>query len=70
MFTPKGRSVSARIFRISPRIAYALPAAWFFALPLSPLGGAIVTGAFWITVGYLIYHGAIERRASGQPVTA
>jgi hypothetical protein len=58
-----------RAGRISPRIAVLLPLTWIAALPLSSVGGPLLTGAYWLTVGYLMYHGALERRAA-QPVAA
>jgi hypothetical protein len=58
-----------RAGRISKRLAYVLPVTWITAMPLSAIGGPIVTGADWLTVGYLMYHGALERRAA-RPVTA
>jgi hypothetical protein len=52
-----------RAGRVSPRIAVLLPLTWIAALPLSVVGGPVLTGAYWMTVGYLMYHGALERRA-------
>ena len=58
-----------RAGRISTRLAIALPLTWIAALPLSFVGGSALTGAYWLTVGYLMYHDALERR-TGQPLAA
>jgi hypothetical protein len=47
--------------RIPRGLAIALPFMQVFALPLSAIGGSLVTGAFWIAVGYLMQTGALER---------
>ena len=39
---------------VSKRLAIALPFVQVVSLPLSAFGGAILGGAFWIAVGYLI----------------
>jgi hypothetical protein len=58
-----------RAGRVSKAIAYLLPVVWITALPLSSVGGGLITGSYWITVGYLAYAGALERPAV-TPVTA
>jgi hypothetical protein len=58
-----------RAGRVSKAIAYLLPVVWLTAIPLSAVGGDVITGAYWMTVGYLAYAGALERRAV-TPVTA
>jgi hypothetical protein len=57
--------------RIPRGLAIALPFMQVFALPLSAIGGSVVTGAFWIAIGYLMQTGALERPASAAvPATA
>ena len=57
--------------RIPRGLAIALPFMQVFALPLSAVGGSVVTGAYWIAVGYLMQQGALERpRAEAIPATA
>ena len=58
--------------RIPRGLAIALPFMQIFALPLSAIGGSIVTGAYWIAVGYLMQQGALERpsAASAAPAAA
>ncbi len=48
--------------RVPRWVAIALPFMQVFALPLSAIGGSIVTGAFWLTVGYLMQNDALVRR--------
>ena len=60
-----------RTGNVSKQLAIALPFAQVFALPLSVVGGGLVAGAYWVTVGYLMYAGALERRADNMvPATA
>ena len=56
--------------RIPRGLAIALPFMQMFALPLSAIGGSVVTGAFWIATGYLMQKGALERPASAAAVPA
>ena len=58
--------------RIPRGLAIALPFMQIFALPLSAIGGSIVTGGYWIAVGYLMQQGALERPTAVQaaPATA
>ena len=58
--------------RIPRGLAIALPFMQVFALPLSAVGGSVVTGAYWIAVGYLMQQGALERPVAAQaaPVAA
>src|SRR4051794_1885148 len=56
--------------RIPRGLAIALPFMQIFALPLSAVGGSLVTGAYWIAVGYLMQQGALERPAAAQAVPA
>jgi hypothetical protein len=52
--------------RIPRGLAIALPFMQVFALPLSAVGGSVVTGAFWIAVGYLMQQGALERPSAAR----
>ncbi|HEX2071415.1 MAG TPA: hypothetical protein VHF90_07190 [Thermoleophilaceae bacterium] len=47
-----------------------LPLAWIAALPLSPIGGPLLTGAYWIALGYMLLAGAFERGATTRAVAA
>jgi hypothetical protein len=55
--------------RVPRWVAIGLPLAQVFALPLSAVGGGLVTGGYFITVAYLAYVGALENR-SAAPATA
>ena len=57
--------------RIPRGLAIALPFMQVFALPLSAVGGSLVTGAYWIAVGHLMRADALESRsAAAAPATA
>ena len=43
-------------------VAFGLPAVQIFALPLSIVGGPLVSGAYWLAVGYLLSVDALLRR--------
>jgi len=60
-----GLAVALHRAGVVPRsVAIALPSMQVFALPLSFIGGPIVTGAFWIAIGYLLEAGALPARRS------
>jgi hypothetical protein len=50
-------------------VAYGLPLVQVFALPLSVIGGPIVSGGYWLAVGSLLAADGLPRRAA-QPATA
>jgi hypothetical protein len=50
-----------------PRWILALPLVQVFALPLAPVGGPIVAGAYWMALGAMLSADALERR---EPVPA
>jgi hypothetical protein len=56
--------------RVPRGLAIALPFMQVFALPLSAVGGSVVTGAYWLAVGYLMQQGALERGTAAAPATA
>jgi hypothetical protein len=43
-------------------VALGLPAVQVFALPLSMVGGPVVSGAYWLAVGYLLSVDGLRRR--------
>ena len=60
-----------RTGKVSKQLAIALPFAQVFALPLAAVGGGLIAGAYWVTAGYLMHAGALERRVgSVVPATA
>ena len=55
--------------RLVPRfVAGGLVVAYLGAIPMSSIGGGIVTGSYWLAVGYLLALGALER-PTVQPAT-
>jgi hypothetical protein len=46
---------------VPAKLAVALPLTWVLALPLSAVGGALLAGAFWLLVGWLIRHGELPK---------
>jgi hypothetical protein len=52
-----------RTARVPRAVAVGLVVAYLGTIPLNMVGGGIVAGSYWLAVGYLLSHGAIERRA-------
>ena len=50
-------------------VAVGLVVAYIGDDPVGSLGGGLVTGCYWLAVGYLLCLGALERRTL-QPATA
>lgn len=50
-----------RAGRVPTLVAIGLPVAWVGTIPLATLGGGLVTGAYFLAVGYLLVNDAIER---------
>ena len=50
-------------------VAIGLPLAWVATIPLATLGGGVLSGAYYLAVGYLLAHHADERTApaAAQP---
>jgi hypothetical protein len=70
LFGAIGVAVSLyRAGEVSRLVAFGLPAVQVFALPLSVVGGPIVSGAYWLAVGYLLSIDGLRGRAL-QPATA
>ena len=61
-----------RARRVPAAVAVGLPLAWVATIPLATLGGGVLAGAYYLTIGYLLASDAIERagRAATQPRTA
>ncbi len=53
-----------RARRLPAVIAVGLPVMWIFSIPLATVGGCLVSGAYFLIVGYLLVNEAIVRRAS------
>jgi hypothetical protein len=54
--------------RVPTAVALGLPITWIFTIPLATLGGCVVSGAYFLTVGYLLVNQAIDRRLTAEPV--
>ena len=57
-----------RTRRVPRIVAVGLVVAYVGAIPLATHGGGIVTGCYWLAVGYLLGAGAIERTPARVPV--
>ena len=51
-----------RAGKVSTAVAAGLPVAWVATIPLSTLGGGVISGAYYLAIGYLLVNDAIERR--------
>jgi hypothetical protein len=53
-------------------VAVGLPIAWLGAIPAATLGGGLITGAYYLAIGYLLANDAISRalRSAMQPAGA
>jgi hypothetical protein len=58
-----------RAGEVPTAVAYGLPLVQVFALPLSVIGGPVVSGGYWLAVGSLLAVGIVRRREP-QPATA
>jgi len=47
--------------RVPTIVVVGLPLAWMATIPLATLGGGLISGAYFLTVGYLVASAAIER---------
>lgn len=61
-----------RAGKVPASVAVGLPLTWVAAIPLGTLGGGILAGGYYLTIGYLLASEAIERagHAATQPGTA
>jgi hypothetical protein len=50
-----------RAGRVPALVAIGLPIAWIGTIPLATLGGGLITGAYFLAVGYLLLNEAIAR---------
>jgi hypothetical protein len=60
-----------RAGQVPAAVAVGLPLTWVAAIPLATLGGGILAGGYYLTIGYLLASEAIERagHAATQPGT-
>jgi hypothetical protein len=57
---------------VQTAVAVGLPLAWVATIPLATLGGGVLSGAYYLAIGYLLATRAIDHRPSTahQPATA
>jgi hypothetical protein len=58
-----------RAGRVSTAVAVGLPVAWVVSIPLSTLGGGLISGAYFLVIGYLLVNQAIERPTAAAIVS-
>jgi hypothetical protein len=58
-----------RARRVPRLVAVGLVVAYIGAIPAGSFGGTLVTGCYWLAIGYLLSFGALERR-NLQPAIA
>ena len=59
-----------RAGRVPAIVAVGLPVAWIGTIPLATVGGGLVTGGYFLSLGYLLANDAIERRRAPVPEPA
>jgi hypothetical protein len=59
-----------RAGKVSNAVAFGLPIAWVTTIPLAAVGGGVISGAYYLAIGYLLVNDAIERRARVAPQPA
>jgi hypothetical protein len=66
-------AVALRRARTVPTlVAVGLPIAWVATIPLATVGGGLISGAYYLALGYLLVTGTVTRTApmAAQPVGA
>jgi hypothetical protein len=51
-------------------VAVALPLAWVATIPLATVGGGVLSGAYYLTIGYLLTTGTLDHTPSAAPQPA
>jgi hypothetical protein len=61
-----------RAGKVRTAVAVGLPLAWVATIPLATVGGGVLSGAYYLAIGYLLVTGAIDHTPSTapQPVAA
>jgi hypothetical protein len=52
---------------VTREIAIGLPLAWVATIPLATVGGGVLSGAYFMAIGYQLTTGAIDHRSSAAP---
>ena len=56
--------------RVPKAVAIGLPVTWIFSIPLATFGGCLVSGVYFLAVGYLLVNQAIEHHTAIAPISA
>ena len=48
-------------------VAIGLPLAWVATIPLATVGGGLLSGVYYLAIGYLLINGAIDRAGNEAP---
>ena len=61
-----------RAGKVPTAVAVGLPITWVATIPLATVGGGVISGAYYLALGYLLAHHAGEPTApaAAQPATA
>jgi hypothetical protein len=59
-----------RAGKVPTAVAVGLPISWMATIPLATVGGGVIAGAYYLTVGYLLANDAIERGPCVAPQAA
>ena len=51
-------------------VALGLPLAWVATIPLATVGGGVLSGAYYLAIGYLLATGALDHTPSAAPQPA
>lgn len=51
-------------------VAVGLPLAWVTTIPLATVGGGVLSGAYFLAIGYLLAAGALDHTPSAAPQPA
>jgi hypothetical protein len=51
-------------------VAVGLPLAWVATIPLATLGGGVLSGAYYLAIGYLLATGTLHHTPSAAPLPA
>jgi hypothetical protein len=51
-------------------VAVGLPLAWVAAIPLATVGGGVLSGAYYLAIGYLLATGTLHHTPSAAPLPA
>jgi hypothetical protein len=59
-----------RAGRVPTAVAIGLPIAWVATIPLATVGGGVISGAYYLALGYLLANDTNEQAAPAAPQPA